>query len=161
MNKIFAVDNLKKNNWSLDTSTIGPMKNDLYIGFTEEQPIAHFKNLRFGFELRQGENIKQYAMFPKPNVRYVQTDQEYLEVIRLNTVTDQTYDLFLWAENDDIRIEKTFELTIPRPEKPYESWVWNIELLNWESPTPYPEDGKDYTWNEETQSWQEVELSKL
>jgi hypothetical protein len=26
----------------------------------------------------------------------------------------------------------------------------------WDSPVPYPSDGKDYTWNEETTSWDEV-----
>ena len=35
---------------------------------------------------------------------------------------------------------------------PYESWTLNSEF-DWEAPIPYPDDGQDYLWNEETQSW--------
>jgi hypothetical protein len=42
------------------------------------------------------------------------------------------------------------------PPKPYPSWVLNTETAQWEAPIPYPNDGKVYCWNEETQSWVEV-----
>ena len=40
--------------------------------------------------------------------------------------------------------------------KPYLSWVLNETICQWDAPTPYPEDGKMYFWNEETTSWVEV-----
>ena len=41
--------------------------------------------------------------------------------------------------------------------KPYNSWVLNETTCYWEAPTPMPqEEGKRYTWNEETTSWVEV-----
>jgi hypothetical protein len=44
------------------------------------------------------------------------------------------------------------------PPKPYPSWVINEETCLWNPPTPYPEDdGKIYTWNEETMSWEVYE----
>lgn len=43
------------------------------------------------------------------------------------------------------------------PPKPYPSWVLNTTILNWESPIPYPTDGKVYYWDEATQSWALVE----
>lgn len=39
------------------------------------------------------------------------------------------------------------------PPQPYSSWTLNDDTCLWESPVPYPTDGKDYRWNEETQSW--------
>jgi hypothetical protein len=39
------------------------------------------------------------------------------------------------------------------PSKPFGSWILNEETCQWESPTPYPEDGEEYSWNEETESW--------
>jgi len=36
---------------------------------------------------------------------------------------------------------------------PYASWTLNPESYIWEAPTPYPNDGKNYQWNEETKSW--------
>ena len=41
--------------------------------------------------------------------------------------------------------------------QPYPSWILNEETCIWESPVPYPTDGKMYEWNESTQEWDEVE----
>ena len=42
------------------------------------------------------------------------------------------------------------------PPQPYPSWLLNEETCLWESPVPYPDDGKDYEWDEETLSWVEI-----
>jgi hypothetical protein len=39
------------------------------------------------------------------------------------------------------------------PPKPFESWVLDEETCFWNSPKPYPEDGKSYDWDEEVQDW--------
>lgn len=41
--------------------------------------------------------------------------------------------------------------------QPYPSWTLNSQSYLWESPVPYPTDGKSYAWDEETTTW--VELS--
>ena len=43
------------------------------------------------------------------------------------------------------------------PPKPFESWVLNEDTCLWVAPIPYPEDGKRYTWDEESTSWTLVE----
>jgi hypothetical protein len=42
------------------------------------------------------------------------------------------------------------------PPKRFPSWVLNENNYNWESPVPYPQDGKIYFWNEETFCWNEI-----
>ena len=42
------------------------------------------------------------------------------------------------------------------PEKLYPSWLLNTNTCQWQAPVPYPNDGKAYIWNEETQSWVEI-----
>ena len=43
------------------------------------------------------------------------------------------------------------------PIKPFESWTLNESTCKWEAPTPMPtEEGKFFTWNEATLSWDEV-----
>ena len=44
------------------------------------------------------------------------------------------------------------------PPQPYASWTLNEDSCLWESPVPYPEDENFYTWNEETTSWEPVEI---
>lgn len=45
------------------------------------------------------------------------------------------------------------------PPRPFDSWVLNEETCLWESPIPYPNDGNDYVWNEENQSWDLIDLT--
>jgi len=40
--------------------------------------------------------------------------------------------------------------------QPFPSWVLNNTTWLWESPVPYPDDGKEYYWDETTTSWIEV-----
>jgi hypothetical protein len=42
------------------------------------------------------------------------------------------------------------------PPQPYPSWLLNTTTGLWEAPVPYPTDGKQYTWDEATQSWVET-----
>ena len=43
--------------------------------------------------------------------------------------------------------------------KPFASWTLDEETCTWNAPTPMPvEEGKLYTWNEETTSWEEIAL---
>lgn len=52
------------------------------------------------------------------------------------------------------------------PQKPYDSWVLNPELANWEAPLPIPssviDENHRYVWNEEVVNWvlepEEIEL---
>lgn len=44
------------------------------------------------------------------------------------------------------------------PPKPFNSWILNEESCLWDPPVAYPSDGNSYKWNEETQSWDLIEL---
>jgi hypothetical protein len=46
------------------------------------------------------------------------------------------------------------------PPQPFASWTLNNETAQWEAPTPYPDDEKRYTWDEETTSWVEVPVGE-
>jgi hypothetical protein len=45
------------------------------------------------------------------------------------------------------------------PPKPFPSWTLNEQSCLWESPIPYPNDSKIYTWNEEIGIWEEINLT--
>jgi hypothetical protein len=42
------------------------------------------------------------------------------------------------------------------PPKPFPSWTLDEATCLWEPPTPMPNDGKPYVWDENTTSWNEV-----
>lgn len=44
------------------------------------------------------------------------------------------------------------------PPQPFPSWTLNEQTCQWDSPIPYPDDNKYYQWNEETQTWDLVNV---
>ena len=42
-------------------------------------------------------------------------------------------------------------------QQPYPSWQLNTTTWSWEAPFAAPSDGKLYSWNEDTQSWDPAE----
>jgi hypothetical protein len=42
------------------------------------------------------------------------------------------------------------------PPTPFPSWLLNEDTCLWYPPVPRPEDGKSYSWNEQTQQWDEI-----
>jgi hypothetical protein len=43
------------------------------------------------------------------------------------------------------------------PPKPFESWLLNEEICQWQSPVPRPSDDIDYVWNEDNLNWESVD----
>ncbi len=154
MSKIIAKDHLETESWEVTFENLAPTYADLYIGFTDDAPVVNFKNLKFKYKLKQNGAIEKTKNFPPPKTRYVRSDQSYLVVERLKLETETEYELYLWAENNSVSIEKTVSFTTPRPAQPFPSWTW--ENKKWNPPVEYPDDEKIYEWNEDTLSWEEI-----
>ena len=43
------------------------------------------------------------------------------------------------------------------PPKPYSKWVLDETTWQWKAPTDAPDDGKQYTWNDNKGEWEELE----
>jgi hypothetical protein len=43
------------------------------------------------------------------------------------------------------------------PPRPFASWILNETTCQWEPPVPMPNDGNQYTWNEDTASWDQFD----
>jgi len=155
MSKIYATDHFETQNWEVTFEDLAPNYADLFIGFTDEAPVVEFKDLKFKYELRQGDNIKQHGVYPPPGVYYERTDQEYLVAKRLKLEAEEEYTLYLWAKNGKVSFEKTVNFTTPRPVQPYYSWAWVKKTKQWVPPVPYPDDSKLYKWDENNQTWAE------
>ena len=43
------------------------------------------------------------------------------------------------------------------PPQPYPSWLLDEDTCRWDAPTPMPDDGKRYGWDENATSWVEID----
>ena len=75
-------------------------------------------------------------------------------------------DSFLWIQtsyNNNFRknfagVGMTYDLTRDAfiPSQEFASWTLNESTCQWEAPVAHPDDGKDYTWDEDTTNWVEL-----
>lgn len=47
------------------------------------------------------------------------------------------------------------------PPQPFASWILNEDTCDWDPPTPYPDDGQAYQWDEEQLAWVSREQLEL
>lgn len=157
MSSIKVIYDTQTSEISFDKSKIGPYYCDFIAALERHGQTVDIRGLSYGADVRVNGELVLEKSWPPKGVKYVSTDQNELVTERLTTFPpDAECEFSVWIKgrNGEYTGQTTF--TIPRPEQPYASWVWNTDTLSWEAPVPYPEDDKFYTWEEETQSWVEV-----
>jgi len=104
------------------------------------------------------------AHFAKINSSNVVTDVIVSEQDFINS--GAVGDSFLWVQtsyNNNFRknfagVGDTYDKTRDAfiTPKPYPSWILIEDTCQWTAPVAYPDDDKEYTWNEATTNWVEV-----
>jgi hypothetical protein len=143
---------------SLETITVSETENsdkNLYLGFTNfnELPVF-FDNLSFSLTISQNGVTKLKKSFPKTGLSYDSTDQTFVETLLLDFVKlGVVYTLRVSVINAGKAWEEEFDFILPRWIQPFESWLWNETTDCWMAPVAFPEDGKNYEWDEEEKNW--------
>jgi hypothetical protein len=78
----------------------------------------------------------------KPNISPPEPSEDQSKAFRKNYASIG----YIYDQNRDAFI----------PPQPFPSWSLNAQTCLWDPPTPYPEDGKPYYWDESTLSWKEI-----
>lgn len=132
----------------------------LVIKIENNQPVDHpimFDNFLMVYPGTDYNNLPAgYAKFvrvERPTVGVFQTVSTTPEYVWDNdVVTDY------WEVTDMTQEQKDALIAEALNNKPFPSWSFDPETLIFSPPTPYPEDGKFYQWNEDTLSWDEVAI---
>ena len=101
--------------------------------------------------------------------RVIVADQEFIDTLDNSTQWIQTsYNTHGGInKRTDIPIRKNFagvDMTYDKDRdafighNQYPSWTLNEESCLYEPPTPYPNDDKLYSWNEDSQEWIELKM---
>jgi len=127
---------------------------ELFIQIRNGQPFEHpifGDNFRQAFpdvdvnnlppEFARFERVPQNVMpenFEVAEVRYEWFDAIVKDVWSVRPMTDQ---------------ERADKIAQYRANPPFPSWTLDETTLTWYPPTPRPDDGKRYRWDEDTLSW--------
>lgn len=89
--------------------------------------------------------------------KYEDNIQEFLESIGLDGTWIQTsYSGSFRKKFAGIGDTYDADNDVFKPEKIFDSWVWDDTAWDWIPPVEYPTDGKVYVWNEDSIEWLEI-----
>jgi hypothetical protein len=121
MSTIRAINNLINQSWEILESDISYDFVNLYIGFTDGNPVVEFNNLSFSYELTRLTypiTVIQGETYPQDNIVYVSTDEEFLVVEVLPLQPNVQYSLNLKSTNDGKFSETEFIFITPSEPTP-------------------------------------------
>jgi len=112
MSEIRSINNFVSNSWSVALKDISYSYVNLYIGFSNNEPVVTFNNLSFGYELLStGSNVSK--TYPNEGITYDSSDQTYLTIDTLYLKPETEYTLNLWSINNGIECRTTEIFTTP------------------------------------------------
>lgn len=139
---------------SIDPAQAKPWGADVAAVLDRHGQTIDLTGVSFGVTVTvNGQQTNSHA-WPAPGVVYRSTDQDVLTSVRVRWQADDSITVAAWLESPLGRVEASETFTAPRPPQPYPSWTWQNGA--WTPPTPYPDDGGEYQWNEDAQAWEPV-----
>lgn len=133
------------------------MPMELYIQIRNGQPFEH---------PILGDNFRH--VFPEIDIHNLPPEFAVFERVPQNVtpgpfeVAEISYQWFdtivkdVWSVRPMTDQEKAAKIAEYQSNKPFQSWTLNEETLTYSPPTPRPQDGKLYRWDEPTLSWIEI-----
>lgn len=154
---ISLIMNLENQSWSFSGQPTSPDSFNAAFYIEMVPGKTSFKNFDFDFMIK-GHNDWDVVVTPEtqeeiiargePNV---ETEFPFLCNIHYfsNLSPGRKYTLDVSFKNRRKYVYDSYTITMPRPEKPHENWVWSDEEAAWKPPIPKPEP----VWDELSQSW--------
>lgn len=137
---------------SIDHSAVNSWGADLRAVLNRHGNTVNLKGVEMRLTITaDGAEVFDLSL-PPAGVRYKQTDQDVLATGRVRWKPDQSIAVDAWCKTaSGQELTSTATFNAPRPAQPYPSWTWNGTA--WVAPVPYPDDGKEYVWDEDSQEW--------
>jgi len=138
------------------------MNDSLYIkvidGNTVDHPVFE-QNLMDAFGTIPPE-YQPFIRIARPDISSITVFQNIVETYETPTYrqVDGVWQ-DIWTVVDLTEEEKAAKIAAVRQTPPFASWTLDESTLIWNPPVPRPDDGKFYQWNEENQTWTEVEIT--
>ena len=127
---------------------------DLFIRIQNGQPFEHpilGDNFRQAFPDVDVDNLPpQFAKFERVPRNVT---PGIFEVAELHYEWFDTIVKDVWSVRPMTDQEKADKIAKYKANPPFPSWTFNEATLEWSAPTPKPDDGQEYRWDEDTLSW--------
>lgn len=136
---------------------------ELFIQIRDGQPFEHpisGDNFRQAFPNIDVNNLPpEFARFervPCPSLAYANLNSRQTAYQWVDGIVKDVWDVTPMTAQEIANKQNAVKLAWAT--HPFQSWVFNEDTCRFEPPTPKPDDGKNYVWDEALTSWVEVKL---
>lgn len=137
---------------SIDITNISPWGANLRAVLNRYGHTINLKGVTMRLTINaDGSQIVDMQM-PPPGVSYSKTNQDLLASGRAIWRPDQQIEVNACCKTSSgLDLATNASFIVPRPTKPYPSWIWRDS--RWQAPAPYPDNGDNYYWDEDIMDW--------
>jgi len=128
----------------------------MFLGHGKEIKVAHFAKLDENNVVTQVIVVANKDTSDASGVEKEHIGAAFCERLFGGTWKQTSYNGNMRKNYAGIGFSYNADIDAFVPPKPFASWTLNNDTAQWEAPTPMPDDGQMYTWNEETTSWDVV-----
>lgn len=143
--------------WDFVSTETTVLDNEIKISIVSDTEQTDINGIKFGYTVTQNTDVISEKNYPQMGTNYELTDASPLVSNNLTLSYDQSYSLNTWVDFQGTKKEQSFKFEIKKPASPHAGWVW--DGVKWSAPTPAPQDGKYYNWDETSQSWKAVSIT--
>lgn len=140
--------------WDFVSTETTALDNEIKISVISDTEKTDINGIKFGYTVTKNTEVISEKNYPQMGTNYELTDASPLVSESLTLNFEESYSFNVWVDFQATRTDASFKFTIPRPAQPHTGWVW--DGIKWSAPTPAPEDGKYYNWDDSSQSWKAV-----
>lgn len=126
----------------------------LFIKVEQDRAIDHpmtLSDLRRIFPGAAPDNLpkefKRFIRSSRPTVGVFEVEYGPVYEVRGDAVYE------VWSVRPMTERERSEKIALASSQSPFPSWWFNQETCGWFAPTPYPEDGRLYSWDETLLQW--------
>ena len=155
MKKIKVIFDFDSKKWNHTTEEFdNDLQSEIEFSITSKDTYTNIKGTQWGYTVAQEHKQIVHESFPPENVQYELVSSSPIHTKVFETKSDKTYKFEFWLRTDSNQINYEFEVTIPKPPKPFPSWIWVEDTQEWTSPKGRAAWGA-WRWDEEIQEWVE------
>lgn len=136
---------------TLDQAAAKPWGTDLQAHINRHGKRLDIRGLTIGVFVSVNGAQTLHRTWPSEGVKFSRTDQDVLLTQRARWSPDDEVVIKAWLNIAGEEHTGMWNFIAPRPAQPYPSWTWNGTA--WVAPVPYPNDGQECVWDEDSQEW--------
>jgi hypothetical protein len=150
---IELVYNQIEKTWKFIYKDIRPGFLEFSLSMISNRDLIDAKNIKFQIRVYNKNKLIITKNYPKYGRYDILTSGNSIDIVKQWLDADQIYNFELSVQDNDKLIQESYQIFVPKPEQPYELWIWDNDC--WAPPKKCPVHYEPFrsVWDQTKQEW--------